>query len=272
MRLGQLFAAAALVVVLSEPRAAPPAPRVVLVQPSAPEVPANLLRISIEFAAPVEGPVLSRIALLHADGRPVQEPFLQQELWSPNGRILTVLMHPGRVKTGLNARAEMGPILAVGDEVALALDGRPIQRWIVGAARENGPVPSAWKLSPISVATKQALVVVLDGPIDGRDADYLAIADSRNRRVDGRAQLKDGESVWTFSPSAPWQAGEYKLVARGTLEDPAGNRLGGHFETAIDTPSGPVADAAIPFVIPGESRSRTDPIGTTLSFFKSAAQ
>jgi hypothetical protein len=33
---------------------------------------------------------------------------------------------------------------------------------------------------------------------------------------------------------APWQAGAYKLMIRGTLEDPAGNRLGSRFETSID--------------------------------------
>ena len=38
-------------------------------------------------------------------------------------------------------------------------------------------------------------------------------------------------STWTFVPNSPWRAGAYKLVARGTLEDPAGNRLGSHFET-----------------------------------------
>ncbi len=200
MHLGRLFSAAALALVLSGTGAAQPMPRVLMVQPSAPEVPANLLRISIEFAAPVEGAVLPRLALLRADGGPVEAPFLEQELWSPNGKILTILMHPGRVKTGLKAREEMGPILAAGDDVVLVLDGHPIQRWIVGPRNEDGPAPSAWKLSPVSAGSRQALVVALDKSIDGRDAGYLAIADSRNRRIDGRAQLKDGERVWTFTP------------------------------------------------------------------------
>jgi hypothetical protein len=221
----------------------------VLVQPSAAEVPANLLRISIEFATPPEGQVLSRLALSHTDGTPVQQPFFQQELWSPDGRILTILMHPGRVKTGLLAREQMGPILTAGDQVVLALDGRPIRRWSVGPIDENGPLPSAWKLSLVKAGSKQALVVALDGPIDGREAGYLAVADSRHRRIDGRAQLKDGERVWTFTPKAPWRAGAYQLVARGTLEDPAGNRLGGRFETAADAPSGAPVDAAITFTV-----------------------
>lgn len=247
MYAGRLFAAAALAALLGGAHAAPPAPRAVLVQPSAAQVPANLLRLSIVFAAPVEGEVLPRLALLYADGRPVPEPFLQQELWSPDGKILTVLLHPGRVKTGLNAREERGPILTAGDQVVLALDGRPIQRWSVGPEDSDGPVASAWKLSPVRAGSKQTLSVALDGPIDGRDAGYLAVADSRNRRVPGHARLTEGESVWTFTPSAPWRAGQYKLLARGTLEDPAGNRLGGHFETPADAHPGPAADAAIAF-------------------------
>jgi hypothetical protein len=63
--------------------------------------------------------LLPRLTLLRADGSQVQEPFLEQELWSPSGKILTVLMHPGRVKTGLKAQDEKGPILSAGDDVAL---------------------------------------------------------------------------------------------------------------------------------------------------------
>jgi hypothetical protein len=91
--------------------------------------------------------------------------------------------------------------------------------------------------------------VALDGPIDGRDAGYLAIADGRGRRVPGRARLTVGERAWTFIPNAPWRAGTYKLVVRGTLEDPAGNRLGGRFETSIYSRPDPMADAVVPFAV-----------------------
>ena len=247
---------AALAAVLGAAGAAPAAPGVVRVQPSAAEVPANLLRISIEFAAPPAGPVLPHISLAHADGTPVAEPFLQQELWSPNDRILTILLHPGRVKTGLVAHEELGPILAAGEEVVLAFDGRPVRRWSVGPVNRNGPDPAGWKLAPVAAASRQPLVVAMDGAIDGRDAGYLAVADSRNRRVAGRAQLKDGEKVWIFTPDQPWRAGHYQLVVRGTLEDAAGNRLGSHFETALDAPPGPATDAAITFDVDAVTLSK----------------
>jgi hypothetical protein len=243
------IAAAALVLALADTSAAQSAPRVVRVQPSAAEVPANLLRISIEFAAPIEGPVLSALALRHADGRLLEQPFLQQELWSPNGRILTFLLNPGRVKTGLNAREEMGPILSTGDEVVLTLHGQSLKRWRVGQVDAQGPAISTWKLSTVGAASRQALVVALDGAIDGRDADYLAIADKHGRRVNGRARLTDGERVWTFTPDRPWRIGAYKLVVRGTLEDPAGNRLGGHFETSTSTAAEHASEAVRDFAV-----------------------
>src|SRR5262245_64043276 len=66
--------------------------RVVAVSPSGRTVPENLLRISIRFAAAPEGQILRRLSLATRDGRPLHEPFLDQELWSPDGRVLTVLL------------------------------------------------------------------------------------------------------------------------------------------------------------------------------------
>lgn len=254
MPLRRLCGAVTLAVTLGASHAGPAAPspavaQMVRVQPSAGQVPANLLRLSIEFATRIEGPVLPRLALLRPDGKPLTQPFLEQELWSPSGRVLTVLMHPGRVKTGLNARDSLGPILVDGDDVTLTLDDHPIHHWRVAPPDTSGPEVSAWRLSSVRAASKQALVVTLDDAIDGREADYIAIADPHGRRVSGQALLKDGERTWSFTPHTAWRAGEYRLIARGTLEDPAGNRLGGRFETPADAPAAAPADAALAFTV-----------------------
>jgi hypothetical protein len=235
---------------------------VVLVQPSGLTVPVNLLRFSIRFAIQVEGPLLPRITLLHADGRVIPEPFLEQELWSPDGKVLTVLLHPGRIKSGLQARAQMGPIFSAGDAVSVALDGYSIKRWSVGPTDDTGPVASAWKLSTVCVESLQPLVVALDGPIDGQDAGYLAVSDGSGRRVAGTARLTVGESAWKFIPDVPWRAGEYRLVVRGTLEDPAGNRLGSRFENSIYSPRDLATDAVIPFAAVPSSSCLVQPLGS----------
>ena len=212
---------------------AQPLPRVLQVQPSGAEVPENLLRTSLTFDAPVAEEVLSRLSLRHADGRIIDSPFLPQELWSPDGRILTVLLHPGRVKTGLVAHETLGPILVAGESVVLVLEGRPLRQWTVAPADGEGPVMAHWRVSPAPVGTRQPLVVALDGPIDGRDADFVAVIDSDEQRVEGRARLLDGERTWIFEPRRRWKPGPYRLLARETLEDAAGNRLGSRFETSM---------------------------------------
>lgn len=229
--------------------AAAGAPRVVAVSPSGLVAPENLLRISIQFDAAPEGRVLSHLSLASRDGKPLHEPFLDQELWSPDGRVLTVLLHPGRVKTGLIAHEQFGAILAEGETVQLMLDGQPLRRWVVGPRDEQGPRPDDWRLSPVRAGRRDPLVVRLDGPIDAREAGYVAVVDARHRRVAGRQELLEGERVWRFTPATAWSAGPYQLVARGTLEDPAGNRLNSRFERDADQPPEPAADVAIPIEV-----------------------
>ncbi len=219
------------------------------VQPSGDEVPANLLRISVVFEAPVHEPVLPRLRLRRDDGRLVERPFLEQELWSPSGRILTVLLHPGRVKSGLAAHDAAGPVLEPGERVGIELDGRVLRRWTVGADDRDGPAPADWRLRAPPAGTRAALVVELDAPIDGRDADYLAVADAAGRRVAGASVLSCGERRWSFVPGAPWPAGAYRLAVFAHLEDPSGNRLGGRFEREPGAPPPEDRDAALPFVV-----------------------
>lgn len=220
-----------------------------LVQPSAGHVPANLLRISLAFARPVEAGVLTRLALLHADGSPVEAPFLPEELWSPDGSRLTLLLHPGRVKTGLHARDTLGPILAPGEAVTLTLDGRPLRTLQVDAADTEGPHVQSWRIAPVLAGTRQALVVALDAPVDGAAAGHIGVADARGRRVAGKAELGGGESRWTFTPARPWRPGYYRLMVRSTLEDAAGNRANGRFETAPGTQAPPAADLVRDFTV-----------------------
>jgi len=239
----------AVVAVLQVALAGQPIPKIDLVQPSSNDVPANLLRLSVVFDEPIEGDVLPQLALSRADGTLLQEPFLQQKLWSPDGRILTVLLHPGRVKTGLVAHEQWGPILNEGDDVVLTFDGQPIKRWHVGPIDNHGPVASAWTLSQVSPGSMQPLVVTLDGPIDGRDVDFLAVVSANDQLVDGKSQLRDGEKQWVLTPEKAWRTGNYRLIVRGTLEDPSGNRLGGRFETPLDSPQSPATDDAVAFKV-----------------------
>lgn len=200
------------------------------VHPSGDTIPENLLRLSLAFAAPTAPGVLERLTLRAADGTLIAEPFLDQELWSPDGQTLTLLLHPGRVKSGLRAHDEAGRPLRSGESVTLLLDGEPLKTWRVGPARTVAPDPRRWSIQAPQAGTRDAVVVTLDTPVDAQAIGYLAVVSTRGEKVRGRATLAPGESVWRLAPEAAWSAGEYRLLVHPRLEDPQGNAVGGQFE------------------------------------------
>lgn len=200
------------------------------VRPTSATVPANLLRLSIAFDDPPARPVLSRLALRLEDGSIIDEPFLDQELWSPDGRILTVLMHPGRVKTGLAASERLGRALVAGETVTITLDGRAMRTWTVTAPDVSPPSPARWTIDGAPSAAGGILTVRLDGQVDAFDGDLIAVRGPDGSRVPGQGTLTEGETVWRFTPERPWTPGHYAVVAAPMLEDPSGNRPGSAFE------------------------------------------
>ncbi|MEO0931908.1 MAG: hypothetical protein AAFY14_14880, partial [Pseudomonadota bacterium] len=76
------------------------------IYPSGDVVPENLLRMYLYFSGPMaEADILPHIRLRHEDATAVDGVFLSNrfDLWSPDRTRLTLLLDPGRVKTGLNA-------------------------------------------------------------------------------------------------------------------------------------------------------------------------
>ena len=220
---------------------------ILAVRPSGPTVPANLLRISVVFDHPAVGPALPSLELVDAAGRPIPAPFLEQELWSPDGRVLTLLLHPGRVKSGLLAHDLDGPVLTPGEVVTLRRNGDLLKRWTVGPARLQAVNPARWRLGPPPAQSRRPLVVALDAPIDAMDANLVALEGAEGRRVAGVAGLTHGEAAWRFTPARPWSAGAYRLVVHPELEDPAGNRVAQAFEHASGPDPAPAA--ALSFII-----------------------
>ncbi len=208
-------------------------PKTLAVHPSGTCIPENLLRISIAFAAPPRGPILPLLALWNSQGQPIADPFLEQELWSPDGKTLTVLLHPGRVKSGLIAHETLGRALARGDEVTLVLAGQKVKSWCVEGEDRGAPEPAKWQLTRAQTGKRTALRIVFEAPIDAGAAAMLAVVDSSNQKVDGRAALVSNEGEWVFTPKSPWKKSSYRLLVHPRLEDAAGNTVRKTFESAI---------------------------------------
>ncbi|MEL6953659.1 MAG: hypothetical protein AAGM12_09965 [Pseudomonadota bacterium] len=192
---------------------------------------------------------LSDIQLLDADGTPMDGVFLptREDLWSQDRRRLTVLMDPGRVKTGLESSEAMGRALRSGQSYTLAVSGASLDAagcvlgqntavsFQVGPPDFDPPDPSEWVLSVPKAGSRDPLLVDLGSPYDHLSLAFrLRILDAEGSIVPGQIGLSPDEDGWEFTPRAPWMAEAYSLAIEDSLEDLAGNRPGALF----DRPSG----------------------------------
>ncbi len=223
-----------------------PPTRVVAMYPSCDAVPENLLRVYIQFSAPMSrGEAYRRIHLLDQDGREVDAPFLelQEELWTPDQTRFTLLFDPGRIKRGLVPNLEMGTAIRAGKSYTLKIDaawidgrGRPLERGFtrrfhVLEPDRASPEPKRWAIDAPPAGSKQAIVVRFPEPLDHALLErVLVVQDGQGKPIPGIAEIAEGERIWRFVPKQKWLPGRYRLAIGLELEDLAGNSVARPFE------------------------------------------
>lgn len=240
-------------------------PRLLAIHPGAAELPANHLKFYLSFSQPMEQGVFMERIRLHRDGDgEVAGAFRETELWSPDGKRLTVWLHPGRQKTGVNLNEEEGMVLKEGGRYSLRIDGRwrgtngkslgsdQTKAFRVVAADHSPVDASRWTVHPPKRGTRQPLRIEFPEPLDwALLQNTIAVENPRHQRIAGEIRVPDGERAWHFTPATAWQAGAHRIVIDRRLEDLAGNNLDRPFEVDIEQPSAPStpATAVVPFAI-----------------------
>ena len=247
--------------------------RIVEVYPTAREVPENQLRLYIYFSASMglKGG-LDHIHLLDETGRAIEDPFLPLDvaLWNADRTRYTLLFDPGRLKRGVLPNEQMGRSLTNGRRYTLVVDeswrdaeGQPLaapfrREFRVGPPDERAIEPAKWRLDTPLVGTRDPLIASFPKPLDyGLLQRALSVSTVRGDRVEGDIRIEATETHWLFIPRAPWQAGEYQLIASSILEDVAGNRIGRPFEVdalASSRGENQATSAAVPFRLRSRAR------------------
>ncbi len=229
------------------PRSGGPEPRLVEIHPAGERWPANLLRVYLHFNRPMaRGEANRRIVIRDESGRTLVQPFLEldQELWDRDGRRLTLLFDPGRVKQGLKPREEDGAILEAGRRYTIEVrpgwpDSRGVPcdegftRSIEVTASDDVPVsPRKWKIAAPKAKTNDPLVITFEQPVDtGIALRLIGILESGECPLDGKPEISADGLVWKFTPNVAWSPGLHFIEVDPALEDPSGNQVGRPFES-----------------------------------------
>lgn len=223
----------------------------VAIFPSAEVLPANHLKFYLHFAEPMrQGVFLEHCALLDESGQPVREPFRETELWSDDRRRLTLWLHPGRQKTGVNLNVELGPVLEPGRTYTLRIsehwpteNGAPLARGIAKRFRTSAKVSAqldtaAWQIRAPKSATREPIEVRFPAPLDYALLQRcLRVVNADGHAVAGQVGIGPRECSWLFTPATAWPAQPCQLIVDSILEDLAGNSLARPFEVDLYAPA-----------------------------------
>ncbi|NNE89615.1 MAG: hypothetical protein HKN27_16220 [Silicimonas sp.] len=226
--------------------------------PSQSVIPANTLRMYVQFSEPMaRGQFREAITLWRSEGVQVESPFLTlgPELWDPTQTRLTLLLDPGRVKQGVGPNAVGGAPLVSGEAYQLVVSGEmksavgvPLGQDATisiraGDAERRAITPGNWRVLRPQAGSQMPLTVTFARIMDsGAVVRLLTLENDQGRRVRGQVNTDGGG--WSLVPDHPWQAGTYQLIVAPELEDVSGNSIGVPFDAATGT-IGQIEEAVI---------------------------
>jgi hypothetical protein len=215
--------------------------KVVRIYPSGSQLPENLLRFYIYFNTPMQrGQALKHIQLIDSTGNIDHHVFMEfkQELWSPDGKRLTILFDPGRIKRGVSTNMELGSALLEDNQYHLTIStawqdvyGQPLsektmKEFVVVKAYRQHLKANRLQIDKPKANSDDTLSIHFDRVMDhALVQSMIQIRDEERNLIVGRWITLEQEQLIQFIPEKNWQTGRYQIVIDSRLEDVAGNNL-----------------------------------------------
>lgn len=216
--------------------------RVVTAYPTCDTIPYNTLFFHVRFSQPMMGDIQAykHVQVYDDAGNERLNAWRQKSFWLDSGRLLVLMIHPGRVKNGIHYESPLFDSgryykLVVDKDIKDANDNPLVDRYeqrffVKGEDRispvpgiDKGRLPAAGTIMPLRLSFSEGMdyASVLDG---------VKLCDDMGATVPCKIESEPGNRYFTLLPHRQWKKGSYSLVLKGAVYDFAANRVSRLFE------------------------------------------
>ena len=231
----------------SSPKPNLPPPEVEQIFPLTNKIPANILIFHIRFNQQMQDDFLAfgNVKIIDSKGEEKQMAWRQKSHWLDSNQVLVMMIHPGRVKRGIDyKKEELGDLFTIGETYTLQVTSELKNRYrqqllkmysktftIVAADREI-PGIRFDKFQLPKVNTMDPLTLVFSEGMDYSSInEEVDLFDSKSKEtIPGSIIYTDYDSIFQFLPKQPWEKRAYEVQFGKKVADFAHNRLDYPFE------------------------------------------
>ncbi len=221
------------------------APTVSNIYPLAATVPSNVLMFHVAFTTSMnEDPMAFKdIEVLDENGVAKMRVWREKSNWTNDGKHLVLMVHPGRIKRGIEYIKELGVLFEEGKQYTLVIPahlkdkyGKPLGKeykktFTISAADRDIPVYQQSAFVSPQKNTKNAITLGFSEAIDYGTAQLgIQVFTADSVEIEGTINPTNSDSQWSFIPAQNWQEVTYTLALNDYLADLASNHLTRKFE------------------------------------------
>jgi len=209
--------------------------------PASVEIPRNILFFHVQFSNTMLHDIngYENVRILDPSGKEIPTVWRQRSYWLEDQKILVLMVHPGKVKRGIDMEIpfQIGKtytleVLPEMQDVYGRAMAKPYthQFTIIAEDYEMPKVLFDLIKLPKANSRKTLIIPFSEGMDHSSIVDGVKIYTSEGEQVKGMFTWNETDQTFGFVPDEKWVSGEYQIVFEKKVCDFANNRLNRPFE------------------------------------------
>ncbi|GAA4451323.1 hypothetical protein GCM10023092_08800 [Rurimicrobium arvi] len=212
------------------------------VYPLSDTIPENILFFHVAFTQRMteDREAWKKVAVRDANGNLIPRTWRQRSFWLDSGRLLVLMIHPGRVKSGIHYT---GPVFTEGHRYEICVDSSltdisgnylsaSFRKIYYAGAEQRQVLLYAANLQQLRRETRDTLVLQFSQGLDHAAAvTNIMVTNDQNASIPVVITQPADREI-RLLPVDRWPEGELSLVLGADIYDYTGNRLNRSFEVS----------------------------------------